>query len=169
MNTEKLLLAIIAGTGSLFAYVGTWSNQVAALGILMGIDFLVGLAMALFVGKSKKTSSGKVESYACRRGVIKKCVMFLMVYASYTLGKVANVTFLADAVCIAFITSEAISIVEHAAILGLPIPKVLIRVLEVMKEKSGEGVDALAGGGVTGKKDDGQGADTKDDNDKKSQ
>jgi toxin secretion/phage lysis holin len=41
-----------------------------------------------------------------------------------------------DAVVMAFIANEALSLLENAVLMGLPVPKVLTRVLEVMQKKA---------------------------------
>jgi len=143
---NKIFVALGAGIGALISYVDLWSAQVWTLGSRMIIDFVVGTLMPLLFGKSKKSKAGKLESYACRRGIVKKCVMFLMIYVSWLLSRATNVTFLPDAVCTAFIVSEVISILEHASVLGVPIPRVLLRALSVINEKAGEGVNILANG-----------------------
>jgi toxin secretion/phage lysis holin len=142
---EKMLISLSAAGAVIINYIGGWSAHVWMLGILMGIDYAIGLLMPLFTGKSKKNKRGKMESGVAVRGVIKKCVMLLMVYVSYLLGRAADVQFLADGVCIAFILSEVISITEHAAVIGVPIPKVLVRAINVVHDKTGAGIDALAG------------------------
>jgi len=143
---NKILLALGAGVGALIAYVDSWCAQVWTLLIIMIIDFLIGILMPVLVGKSKKNKAGKLESDACRRGIVKKCVMFLLIYISWLLGKAANVTFLPDAVCTALIVAEVISILEHAAVLGVPIPRVLLRALAAINDRAGEGVNMLANG-----------------------
>ena len=40
-----------------------------------------------------------------------------------------------DAVCIAFIVSEAISITENAGLMGVPVPKKLIQAIELLQKK----------------------------------
>lgn len=150
MKSSKIIVACSGGIGALIAYVDSWSAQVWTLATIMIIDFVIGTLMPLIAGKSKKSKTGKLESYACRRGIIKKCVMFLMIYVSWLLGRAANVTFLPDAVCTALIVSEVISILEHAALLGVPIPRVLIRALNAINDKAGEGVNILANGSTEG-------------------
>ena len=39
------------------------------------------------------------------------------------------------ACCLWFVASEGLSVVENAAAMGVPIPKALRRVLEIMREK----------------------------------
>ena len=44
--------------------------------------------------------------------------------------------FIRDAVVIAFIANETISIVENAGSMGVPVPEVVVRSIEVLKKKS---------------------------------
>jgi toxin secretion/phage lysis holin len=155
-DMNKITTAIGAGIGALTAYMESWTGQIWTLIIIMLIDFAVGILMPLLAGKSKKNEAGKLESYACRRGIIKKMVMLLMVYVSWVIGGAVGVAYLADAVCTAFIVSEVISLLEHAAILGVPIPRVLLRALSVINDRAVEGINALANGspnGIKGVKD----------------
>lgn len=147
MNVSKALIPIGAGVGALIAYIGSWSVNVEFLVILMAIDFLFGILMPLFLGKSKKAETeGKLESRVCRRGIVKKCVIFLMIYVSFLLSKVVHFDFLPDAVTTAFIIAEVVSILEHAALLGVPIPNVLVRAIKVVNDNMSRTVDSMASG-----------------------
>ena len=44
-------------------------------------------------------------------------------------------SYLRDTVCIAFIANEAVSIVENAGLMGVPIPEVICKTIEVLEEK----------------------------------
>ena len=44
--------------------------------------------------------------------------------------------FIRDAVVIAFIANETISIIENAGLMGIPIPGVITRAIEILKKKS---------------------------------
>jgi len=143
---NKILVALGAGIGALTAYMESWTSQIWTLVIIMAVDFVTGILMPLLAGKSKKNKAGKLESYACRRGIIKKVGMLLLVYVSWVVGAAMGVSYLADAVCTAFIVSEVISLLEHAAILGIPIPRVLLRTLAVINDRAGEGINGLASG-----------------------
>ena len=43
--------------------------------------------------------------------------------------------YLRDAVCIAFIANEALSILENAGLMGMPIPEVLRQAIDILMEK----------------------------------
>ena len=45
-------------------------------------------------------------------------------------------SFIRDAVVIAFIANETISIIENAGLMGVPIPAVIVKAIEVLKQKS---------------------------------
>lgn len=44
--------------------------------------------------------------------------------------------FIRDAVVIAFIANETLSIIENAGLMGVPIPKALTGAIEILKQKS---------------------------------
>lgn len=148
-NIPKILMAVSGGVGALVAYVTSWSPHIGTLLILMIIDFVFGLLTPIIVGKSKKDASGKISSKVCRRGIVKKCVVFLLIYVAWLLGKEAGFLALTEAVVMGFIISETISILENAAVLGVPIPKVFLKLLKVMNEKASAGIDLLANGEVS--------------------
>jgi len=145
---NKIILAVTGGASALVAYITSWNPHIGTLLILMGIDFAFGLLTPIFVGRSKKDATGKISSKICRRGIIKKCVVFMLIYVSWLLSKEAGIPMIVDAVTMAFIISETISILENSAILGVPIPKVLLKVLKIMNEKASAGIDLLAHGEV---------------------
>jgi len=144
---DKFIIWMSAASAATITYIGDWSAHIWTLGILMCIDFIIGLSVPIFLGKSKKSPTGEVSSYTMRRGIIKKAVMFLMIYVCHLLGAAAHVQFVADAVCIMFICTEVKSIIEHAHVMGIPTPKILINTVKSISEKSSAAVDVLASGG----------------------
>ena len=78
------------------------------------------------------------------RGLLKKAVIILVVLLAALLDKAvsigAGVTFeaVAGATCLWFIASEGFSILENVTAMGVPIPKILLQALEIMRSK-GEG------------------------------
>ncbi|MDO5300763.1 MAG: phage holin family protein, partial [Clostridia bacterium] len=80
-------------------------------------------------------------------GLMRKAMILLVVLLAVLLdcavAAQAGVTFSAvtGAVCLWFIASEGVSVLENAAAMGLPVPKVLMDALEIMKGKGGQGDD----------------------------
>ena len=63
-------------------------------------------------------------------------VSLLFVLVGHRLDLSFGTNFIRDAVTIAFIANELISIVENAGLMGVPIPKTITDAIEVLKEKS---------------------------------
>ena len=113
---------------------------------MMTLDYVTGL-MTGMMGVSSKTEGGKLSSRAAFDGLMRKIMIFLVVILSVLVDLAvqygAGVTFNAvtGATCLWFIASEGVSVLENAAELGVPIPGILRRALEVLKDGSGEDND----------------------------
>ena len=118
--------------------LGGWDDAIIALVIFMAIDFIMGLLCALVFGKSDKSENGALSSAACWRGLVKKVCTLLIVVMSHYIDVVAEVSFVRNAVVIAFCVAEAISIMETAGLMGiLPegVQKVLTKAIDILKNK----------------------------------
>ena len=114
---------------------GGWDASIITLLICMGIDYISGLVVAGIFHKSKKSENGALESRAGWKGIFKKGMTLLIVIVANRLDMQIGVTYIRDAVCIAFITNEVLSIVENAGLMGIPIPSVITKAIEVLKSK----------------------------------
>ncbi len=133
-------LSITIGTiGGLIAQAfGGWSASMTTLIIFMAIDYITGLIVAGVFHKSPKTNSGTLESKAGWKGLIRKGITLLIVLVACRLDIALGITFIRDAVVIAFIVNEALSIVENAGLMGIKIPKAILNGIDVLKQKSDE-------------------------------
>ena len=59
----------------------------------------------------------------------------LVVLVACRLDLMMGSNFIRDAVVIAFVANESISIIENAGLIGIPIPAVIIRAIEVLKNQ----------------------------------
>jgi toxin secretion/phage lysis holin len=134
----KNTICAVAGTvGSVIASLfGGWSTALTTLLIFILIDYVTGLVVAGVFHKSPKTQTGALESRAGLKGLIRKCTMLLFVLVGHRLDIAIGASYIRDAVCIAFILNELISIVENAGLMGLPIPAVISNAIDVLKEKN---------------------------------
>ena len=123
--------------GAIAALLGGWTHDLATLVTFMAVDFTMGLIVAL-LNKSHKTKDGGISSGIAFVGLVKKVFVLLIVLVSHRLDLVLGVDYVRTAVIIAFIVNEAISILENASLMGIPLPKILLSALEVLKEKCGE-------------------------------
>lgn len=125
-----------SGIASLF---GGWDTALVTLVWFMAIDYITGMLVAGVFHKSPKTLGGGLESRAGWKGLIRKGVTLLVVLVATRLDMlIGDKSFIRDAVVIAFIVNETMSIIENLGLMGIPVPKVLTRAIEVLKEKSGE-------------------------------
>lgn len=115
---------------------GGWDAALVTLLIFMGIDYLTGLIVAGVFHQSPKSEGGALESRAGWKGLCRKGVTLLIVLVGCRLDVVMGSNFIRDAVVIAFIANETLSIIENAGLMGLPIPTVITKAIEVLKKKA---------------------------------
>lgn len=134
---QAWFISIFGAVGALIVQLfGGWTKDLNTLIIFMAIDFCMGLIIAGVFKKSTKTEGGALSSEACFKGLCKKGVALLIVLVANQLDVVMGVDYIRSAVIIAFLVNDTISIVEHAGIIGVPIPTVIIKAIEVLKAKS---------------------------------
>lgn len=138
LNAIKLM--IVAGVGSIGSWVvnmlGGWSEDLNTLLVFMGTDFILGLLIAAVWKKSGKSKSGALNSVSAWKGLCRKGASLLMVLIAHRLDLTLGVTYIRTAVIIAFIANEGISIIENLGIMGVPLPGVLKKAIDVLREKS---------------------------------
>jgi toxin secretion/phage lysis holin len=107
---------------------------------VMSIDYITGILCGL-MGKSPKTPTGGLSSNEAFKGLLKKALILLVVLLAALLDKAVSmgtgVSFeaVAGATCLWFIASEGFSILENVASMGVPVPKILLQALEIMRSK----------------------------------
>lgn len=131
---DTICAAIGAFGAFLAGLFGGWDASMATLLIFMGIDYATGLAVAA-CGKSPKSDTGRLSSKIGWKGLAKKCVSLLLVLVAVRLDITLGTTYIRDAVCIAFVVNELISITENAGLLGVPLPGILTKAIELLQTK----------------------------------
>lgn len=133
---KNTICAFFGIIGSFIASLyGGWTASLTTLLICMGIDYVTGLIVAGVFHMSPKTETGALESRAGFKGLIRKFMILLFVLIGYRLDLAVGTTYIRDAVCIAFIANELISIVENAGLMGIPIPAVFTNAIDILKKK----------------------------------
>lgn len=125
----------IIGSG-IAALFGGFDAALVTLILFMGIDYITGLIVAGVFHKSEKTENGMLESRAGWKGLCRKGVTLLIVLIACRLDLMMGSNFIRDAVVIAFVANETISIIENAGLMGIPIPAAIVRAIEVLKNKA---------------------------------
>lgn len=118
--------------GFIASLFGGWDSALTTLVIFMGIDYLSGIVVASVFHKSTKTASGTLKSAAGFEGLCRKGMSLLIVLIAYRLDLAIGVNYIRDAVIIGFIANEAISIVENAGLMGIPLPSVITKAIDVL-------------------------------------
>lgn len=133
------ILTGIGVVGSAVASLfGGWDTAIITLLIFMGIDYLTGLLVAGVFHNSSKSETGALESCAGWKGLCRKGVTLLIVMIAARLDLMLGTTVIRDAVVIAFVANETISIVENAGLMGVPIPAAIIRAIDVLNAKANQ-------------------------------
>ena len=117
---------------------GGWDSALTTLLIFMGVDYITGLAVAGVFQKSPKTENGALESKAGWKGLCRKGMTLLIVLIATRLDTAIGSSFIKDAVVIAYIANETISIVENAGLMGVPIPDAVQRGIEILTKNKEE-------------------------------
>lgn len=135
---NKVVAIIVGFFGTVIAsFFGGWTYAFQVLLTLMAIDYVSGLVVAGVFKKSTKTKNGRLQSTYCWKGLAKKMMTIIFVGIGYQVDILLGISYIKDGICIAFVTSELISIVENAGIMGVPIPKIIMDAIDILKEKSG--------------------------------
>ncbi len=137
---KKVLELLAAAGGAIASFFINMPPLVWILIAVMTIDYITGLICGA-MGKSQKTETGYLASHAAFLGLLKKALILLVVLLAALLdtavSKGAGIQFEATmgATCLWFIASEGLSILENVASMGVPVPKILLKLLEVMRSK----------------------------------
>ena len=136
---KQVIMTIVGLIGSTLSYIfGGWTASMTTLCIFMVLDFITGLIVAAVFKASPKSSGGALTSNAAFEGLVKKGMILVFVLIGARLDLVLGMTVIRDGVCAAFILSELISITENAGLMGLPIPKVIKKAIELLENKNDE-------------------------------
>ncbi|WP_206458723.1 phage holin family protein [Anaerovorax sp. IOR16] len=140
METLGVKAGFFSSIGVVGAFLSTlfggWDSALTILVIFMAIDYVSGLVVAGIFKKSPKTESGSLASGAGWKGLFRKGMTLLMVLIAAQLDNVIGSTFIKNAVVIAYIANETISIVENAGLMGVPIPDVIKKAIDILNKKS---------------------------------
>lgn len=131
---------VVSAVGAVGAAItqafGGWGEDMVTLLIFMAIDFSLGLLIAALWQKSSKSESGALNSNSAWKGIVKKGVTLLVVLIAHRLDVLIGTEYIRTAVVIAFCANELISIVENLGIMGVPLPNVIKKAIEVLQSKS---------------------------------
>lgn len=139
MNWKEGMLAAAGAVGAIFTNLfGGWDSALITLILFMAVDYITGMIVAGVFHASPKTSGGTLESKTGWKGLCRKGVTLLFVLIACRLDLLIGSSYIRDAVVIAFILNESISITENAGLMGIPIPSVISRSIELLRKQPEE-------------------------------
>ncbi len=135
-SMKSAACAAIGCFGSLIAnLLGGFDAGLKILIGLMAIDYVTGLLVAGVFRASEKTDSGGLESGVGWKGLCRKGVTLLIVLVAQCVDAAAGTNVIRDAVVIGYTANEAISILENAGLMGVPVPNKLAQAIDVLQGK----------------------------------
>ena len=120
---------VFMGFGASISYLwGGWSVLIQILLTFVVIDYISGMIASGIEGKLKSNVGFK--------GIAKKAMLFLVVAVAHQIDvAIGENHFIRDAVIFFYIANETLSIIENAGRIGVPIPEVLKRAVEILRAK----------------------------------
>lgn len=113
--------------------LGGYDETLKTLFFVIVFDIICGWIVAIF-HKSKKTSTGGLSSKVNFEGIVKKVLIIMCVAMGYRFDILLNVEYIRTAVCVAFIINETLSIIENFSLMGVKMPNIITKVLDILKE-----------------------------------
>lgn len=121
---------IVGGIGSALTYLyGGWSAVIGILIAFVILDYITGVLAA--------GSKGELNSAIGFKGIGRKIGIFVLVAIAHLVDRaLGDGTLIRDAAIFFYIANELLSIIENAGVLGVPIPDILLRAVEILKGKA---------------------------------
>lgn len=135
MKKDMILGTIGAGIAGIASFWGGLGIQLQVLIIFMALDYVTGLVVAAVFKKSQKSEGGALSSRAGFRGLIKKSAILLAVLIAHELDIVLNSNFVKDAVILAYLFNESVSLIENIGLMGVEIPLPMRKAIDLLKAK----------------------------------
>ena len=139
------LAAVCTAVGAVGGFVaqalGGWDNAIITLIIFMVVDYAMGIVVAAVFKKSEKTANGGLSSRVCWIGLARKVITLLLVVVANRLDLLVGTDYIRNGVIIGFCASELISICENAGLMGVPLPSVITKAIDILKSKSEDNHD----------------------------
>ena len=124
----------LVGT-TIISALGGYDIMIETLLFFMVVDYLTGLYIAGVLHKSPKTKSGGLSSTKGYHGLVKKVMVLVLVAVMYRVDLLFNIDYLRNGSIIAFCFQEGISIIENAGLMGVAIPDVVKRGIDLLNKE----------------------------------
>lgn len=133
---DYLCMGLGAAGAAATSLFGGWTSGIITLLIFMSLDYISGIMVAGVFKNSRKTDNGALESRAGWKGLCRKGMTLIIILLAYRLDLHIGTNYIRDAVTIGFCVNEAISIIENAGLMGLPLPDAITKAIDILNKKS---------------------------------
>lgn len=127
---KYLFQTIAAVVGSLATYLyGGWSALLGILLAFVAIDYITGVLAA---GRQ-----GELSSSVGFKGIARKIAIFALVAIAHLIDVgLGDGNMFRDAAIFFYLANELLSIIENTGAMGVPIPEILLKAVELFKGKT---------------------------------
>lgn len=132
---EMFYTAMVAIGSALSYFIGGVDTMFIVLCVFLSVDYISGIIVASVFKNSTKTDTGKLNSAVSFKGLCKKFFVVILVGVAHLLDVVLDTNFIRGGVVVAFISNETISIIENAGLMGIPIPNMLKKAIDILQDK----------------------------------
>lgn len=140
-NLYQCKTAILAKTSlaiaCLASAMGVSMLHTKLLVYTMAADYITGLIVAGWFGKSNKSESGKLNSRAGAKGLFRKVGVIVIIMLVNQMESIIGLDYITNSVFLFFLVNEFLSVLENFGLMGVQYPTKLKEALEVLKEESG--------------------------------
>ncbi|MED4923607.1 phage holin family protein [Anoxybacillus geothermalis] len=129
MNKPIPMLGVSLFGSLVSLFVGSVDSFVVVLLALVIVDYITGIVASAM--------EGALSSQVGFRGIVRKLLIFVLVAAAHLVDVAIgwNMHLIRDAIVFFYIANEFISIVENAGRAGVPIPSVLRKAIQLLKDE----------------------------------
>lgn len=130
MQLQTGIGIVCAALGSVISFsFGIWPESLTVLLVLMGIDYISGVAAAI------KTGSG-LSSKTGFWGLAKKGLILLVIFLAHRIDQLLGTEMVMGGAIMFYLVNELLSVIENYGQLGLPLPDGIRRFVRMLnKEK----------------------------------
>ena len=128
---DKFFKSTITLLGGVVGYLWGWSPLLPILLVFVVLDYVSGMLAS--------ATEGKLSSKIGFKSIPKKIMIFFLVAVGHLIdGMLGDNHMFRDAIIFFFLSNELLSIIENSGRMGLPIPSILTKAVEILKGKESD-------------------------------
>src|SRR5690625_1226407 len=128
---DKIFQSVVAVSGVITSFLfGGWPLLLNIFLAFVVIDYITGLIASGI--------QGQLNSKVGWKGIARKVVMFLIIAVAHMVDILLEIQtdMIRNAVIFFYLANELLSIIENAGRIGLPIPRILLHAVDVLKGRA---------------------------------